>query len=161
MLDRTTATLPSCGARVLLRNGRIGRDSRTNLQLKSASACFGRLSDLPLAVVSDVCRRMGVEPLLVPPDLKVGIASNVRTGLQPVNGLRHLPEDGTTGWFIWAGEQFSEDAGFFVRLHVAHLAEWCPAVLPYLELPPGWRFLIAPGYEDVWQDPNLLDISRG
>ena len=36
-------------------------------------------------------------------------------------------------------------------LHAVHLADHCPSVLPYLGLPPGWRFLIAPGYEDVWQ----------
>ena len=24
-------------------------------------------------------------------------------------------------------------------------------------LPPGWRFLIAPGHEDVWYDGSLLD----
>ncbi len=27
-----------------------------------------------------------------------------------------------------------------------------PEVLPYLALPPGWRFLIADGYEDGWFD---------
>lgn len=46
-----------------------------------------------------------------------------------------------------------------VPLHVGHLAEWCPDALPYLALPPGWRFLIAPGYEDVWEDPALFDIQ--
>ncbi|WP_459213513.1 immunity protein Imm33 domain-containing protein [Paraburkholderia caribensis] len=28
--------------------------------------------------------------------------------------------------------------------------------MPYLGLPPGWRFLIAEGYEDVWEDAKLL-----
>ena len=27
-----------------------------------------------------------------------------------------------------------------------------------LALPPGWRFLLAPDYEDVWYDPSLLLI---
>ncbi len=103
---------------------------------------------------------MGVEPFPAPGDLKVGIAWNVRDGLQPVNGLRHPPEGDTTGWYIWAGEHLSEEPDIFVPLHVSHLAEWCPAVLPFLELPPGWRFLIAPGYEDVWEDPTLLDIGQ-
>ena len=41
---------------------------------------------------------------------------------------------------------------------MGHLAqEWCPAVLPYLSLPPGFRFLIAPDYEDVWEDAALLE----
>jgi hypothetical protein len=25
-------------------------------------------------------------------------------------------------------------------------------------LGPGWRFLVAPGQEDVWFDPNLLSV---
>ncbi|MCA9608752.1 MAG: hypothetical protein KC619_24280 [Myxococcales bacterium] len=90
----------------------------------------------------------------------VGIARNVREGLLPINGLRIRPGGQTCGWYIWAGEEMSQADDFFVPLHVAHLDEWCPEVLPYLELPPGWRFLIAPGYEDVWFDPDLdLDSS--
>lgn len=48
------------------------------------------------------------------------------------------------------------DTGFFQPLHRAHISELCPQVVPYLGLPPGWRFLIADGYEDVWFDPSLL-----
>lgn len=77
----------------------------------------------------------------------------------PINGLRHPPEGDTTGWYIWAGEELSTATDFFVPLHVVHLDEWCPGAIPYLGLPPGWRFLIADGYEDVWFDPSLLDIS--
>lgn len=51
----------------------------------------------------------------------------------------------------------SEEADFFLPLHVEHVGQWCPEVEPYLALPPGWRFLIAPGYEDVWFDPTLLE----
>ncbi len=89
---------------------------------------------------------------------KVGVARNLRSGELPINGVRCLPEHGTTGWYIWRGESTSDDPEFFVPLHVSHLEEWCPTVLPYLELPPGWRFLIAPGHEDVWFDPNV-DLS--
>jgi hypothetical protein len=35
------------------------------------------------------------------------------------------------------------------------LADWCPGVLRFLGLPPGWRFLLAGHYEDVWQDEAL------
>jgi hypothetical protein len=90
--------------------------------------------------------------------LKVGISKNVRDGIWPINGLRHPLEGDTTGWYIWAGEQFSTDPDFFVPLHVEHLKEWCPLVLKYLGLAPGWRFLVANGYEDVWQDITLLDV---
>jgi len=77
------------------------------------------------------------------------------------NGLRHEPEGDTSGWYIWAGEDLSEDPDFFVPLHVEHLAQWCPAAIPYLALPPGWRFLVAPGYEDVWHDDSLLHTRAG
>jgi hypothetical protein len=99
-----------------------------------------------------VCARFSVEASGVSPEQKVGIARNVFSGLAQVNGLRHKPEGDTSGWYIWAGEELSDDPGFFAPLHVEHLAEWCPAVIPYLALPPGWRFLLAPGYEDVWRD---------
>lgn len=103
-----------------------------------------------------ICAKYGATPTPVGDDLKVGIARNVRPGAQPVNGFRHPQEAGTTGWFIYVGGEPEEDADFFVPLHVSHLDKWCPEVLPYLALPPGWRFLIAPGYEDVWPDETLL-----
>jgi len=51
-----------------------------------------------------------------------------------------------------------DDPDFFVPLHVEHLDEWCPGAVKYLGLAPGWRFLFAEGYEDVWEDTELLDI---
>lgn len=105
-----------------------------------------------------ICARYGVEAVASPCDLKVGIARNVRDGAVPVNGLRHVPAGDTTGWFIWAGGEPSADPDFFEPLHVEHISEWCPSVVPYLQLPPGYRFQIAPGYEDVWADPSLLEL---
>lgn len=102
-----------------------------------------------------ICEKYGVSPVPAPPDLKVGLGRNVRNGM-PVNGLRHPPEAGTTGWFIWAGGEPSPEDDFFEPVHVAHLAKVCPEVLPYLSLPPGWRFQVAPGHEDVWRDDSLL-----
>ncbi|MCP3882616.1 MAG: hypothetical protein GY701_30100 [Sulfitobacter sp.] len=106
-----------------------------------------------------VCDRIGARPVPAYTDLKVGIARNVRDSVLPLNGLRHQPKGDTTGWYIWAGEKLSDDPDFFVPLHVSHLAEWCPEVEKYLALPPGWRFLIAPGYEDVWEDESLLELE--
>jgi hypothetical protein len=91
--------------------------------------------------------------------MKVGIAENVRTGLLPIHGLRHPPEAGATGWYIWAGDRLSADPDFFRPVHLEHLNEWCPLVLKYLGLPPGWRFLVTASYEDVWYDPSLLSQS--
>jgi len=105
-----------------------------------------------------VCRRYGVAWSETPEHLKVGVAKNVQTGLLPINGLRHPPQGDTTGWYIWAGEELSTDPDFFQPLHVEHLKEWCPRVLPFLGLPPGWRFRLADGYEDVWEEKSLLDV---
>lgn len=102
-----------------------------------------------------LCERYHATPYPTPGHQKVGVARNLRDGLQPLNGLRVKPEGDTSGWYLWAGEELSQDPDFFVPLHAAHLAEWCPAALPYLALPPGWRFLVAPGYEDVWFDAGL------
>jgi hypothetical protein len=95
-------------------------------------------------------------PQFVSDDDTVGIAFNVRDGRWPLNGLRHRPEAGTTGWYLWAGEQLGADDDFFQPLHVTHILEWRAELLPYLALPPGWRFLIAPAHEDAWYDPSLL-----
>ncbi|KJZ41198.1 hypothetical protein VC34_20065 [Pseudomonas fluorescens] len=89
--------------------------------------------------------------------LKVGISLSVKDGIRPLNGLRVQLEADTCGWYIWAGESFSEAADFFQPLHALHLVEWAPLVIPYLGLPPGWRFLITEQYEDVWEDSQLLE----
>lgn len=105
-----------------------------------------------------LCRHLGVPWVEAPEHMKLGISRNARTGVQPLNGLRHPPEGDTTGWYIWAGEDLSQDPGFFLPLHVLHLQEWCPAARRYLGLPPGWRFQINGEREDLWYDPSLLEI---
>jgi hypothetical protein len=104
----------------------------------------------------ETCVKYGSDYVESPPHLKVGIARNVKDGLLPINGLRLRPEEGTTGWFIWAGENLSQDPDFFLSLHVSHLQDWCPQIIKFLGLSPGWRFLVAGDYEDVWEDPSLL-----
>ena len=106
----------------------------------------------------EICSKYGAPFLDSLQNLKVGISLNVKEGSFPLNGLRHTPEGGTSGWYIWAGNELSSDPNFFVPLHISHLEDWCPDVIKYLGLAPGWRFLIAPGYEDVWEDKSLLNI---
>ena len=113
------------------------------------------------AVQIEKCKNFGAEFVGGDPNLKIGIALNVRTGLRPLNGLRIAPTGDTCGWYIWAGEEWSNSPDFFVPLHAEHLAEWAPLVLPYLGLPPGWRFLVTETFEDVWSDPHLqIDQSE-
>lgn len=100
----------------------------------------------------------GAEFVRAHPRDKLGISCNVREGIQPINGLRHPPSGDTSGWYIWAGVELSDDEDFFQPLHVEHVEEWCPGIGKYLGLAPGWRFLIAPGHEDVWFDQSLLNV---
>jgi len=103
----------------------------------------------------EVCKRYGSAFVAAPADLKVGANENVKQCLLPLNGLRHRPEGDTTGWYIWRGEHLGLSADFFVPLHVAHLRAWCADALPFLGLAPGWRFLKAGDYVDVWFDESL------
>jgi hypothetical protein len=107
-----------------------------------------------------VCFRIGAIFVPASSGKKLGIALNVRDGLTPLNGLRHVPEGDTTGWYIWAGDELATHPDFFRPLHVAHLDEWCPGIIKYLGLPPGWRFLVAPDHEDVWFDKDLLETRE-
>jgi hypothetical protein len=105
-----------------------------------------------------ICIKYNMPFVSSPFELKIGIARNIKDGIMPINGLRHPLEGDTTGWYIWAGEEFSEDPDFFVPLHIEHLEQWAPLVLKYLGLPPGTRFLITNDYEDVWEDKSLLKV---
>lgn len=51
----------------------------------------------------------------------------------------------------------SEDEHFFEPLHVHHIEDVCPVAVPFLGLPPGWRFLTDGDYVDVWFDPAILE----
>ncbi|MBV1829232.1 hypothetical protein HNW77_03190 [Komagataeibacter sp. AV436] len=102
------------------------------------------------AIQAETCARFKAPYLDCGWHLKLGIARNVRTALRPINGVRLEPENGTSGWYIWAGEETSDDVDFFVPLHTSHIGNWCALVIPYLGLAPGWRFLITEDYEDVW-----------
>jgi hypothetical protein len=115
--------------------------------------------DKATASQREICEKYGAEFCPAPSHEKLGIADNVRTGALPINGLRHPPAGDTSGWYVWAGEELSADADFFQPLHIKHLDKWCPRIEKYLGLAPGWRFLVADDYEDVWFDPQLLNVT--
>lgn len=78
-------------------------------------------------------------------------------GSLPINGLRHSETERTCGWYIWCGSDLSDDRCFFSPLHVVHISEYLPQVIPFLDLPPGYRFQIdGAGYEDIWFDNSLI-----
>ena len=73
----------------------------------------------------------------------------------------HLPNPGaplTCGWYVWAGEDFPTADDAFSPVHVAHVLDRCPGLVPFLGLAPGWPVLLAPGHVDVWYDGTLLDV---
>ena len=105
---------------------------------------------------SEICERFGSPLVPSGDDERLGIAL-ATLSQQPLNALRHRPENGTCGWYVWGGE-FSDDPEFFQPLHVHHLSAHTPALVSYLALSPGWRVLLAPGQEEVWYDPSLLAV---
>ena len=105
----------------------------------------------------EVCDRFNVEFVPSSEVEKLGIAIE-RIGELPIHGLRHKAENGTCGWYIWCGGEMTQEDDFFKPLHVSHISNYLPEVEKYLALPPGYRFLIAGDYEDVWHDPSLINM---
>jgi hypothetical protein len=104
-----------------------------------------------------VCEWIGASPAVPKPGSKVGIALGT-LGKTPINGLRHPESGDMNGWYLWCGELSTAD-DFFSSLHVEHLSQYLPTILEYLELPPGYRFLVdGTNFEDVWFDQALLAV---
>lgn len=104
-----------------------------------------------------VCDKYNTEYFPPKEDHKLGIALET-IGKLPINGLRHIEENGTCGWYIWCGEEMSQDSDFFKPLHVSHISEYLPDIERFLALPPGYRVLTANEYEDVWYDESLISM---
>jgi hypothetical protein len=104
-----------------------------------------------------VCQQYRAEHIPALGEVISGFASITEDRL-PINGLRHSQTGETTGWYIWCGEEFSHHADFFQPIHTKHLYEKHPSIAPLLGLPPGYRFIQAGEYVDVWFDPSLLAV---
>jgi hypothetical protein len=78
-------------------------------------------------------------------------------GKLPANGLRHPATAGTNGWYIWFGSDLSADDNFFDPIHATHVYDDHPELIRLLGLPPGYRFLSAGEYLDVWYDESILN----
>ena len=107
-----------------------------------------------------ICEWAKVKPVPPKASSKLGLAIST-VGSQPIHGLRHPPTTSTNGWYIWCGnDALPEHPDFFSPLHVEHVAEYLPQVVEYLDLPPGYRFLIdGENFEDVWFDASLLEAK--
>ena len=90
--------------------------------------------------------------------LKIGVGGS-DLNADPIHGLRHPKDKGTTGWYIWTGE-YSESADFFIPICAEHLLQTRPQLIKYFGLDIGYRFLIDKnGYEDIWYDEKLKLIE--
>ncbi|MDR0238412.1 hypothetical protein [Acinetobacter sp.] len=76
-------------------------------------------------------------------------------GQQPIYAVRIVPEKKDhISWFIHCGE-YSSAPDFYQAIHVSHLQEYLPKILPYLALEQGFQVIIDEyGYEDVWSNPT-------
>jgi len=109
-----------------------------------------------IEIQKEICKKYDSQWKPINKILKIGISKNLT--LNPLNGLRHNSEQGTTGWFIWSGE-YSEDENFFEPICAEHLLQIRPEIINYLGLDVGFRFLIdSNDYEDVWFDKNISEI---
>ena len=115
-----------------------------------------KLTDIEL-VQRLLCEEKGYRYVPSSLDSKLCFAKKT-LGKLPLNGLRHPPKGDTNGWYIWCGEELSQEPNFFVPLHTGHLIDLCPEVMLFLGLPPGSRFLVAGDHVDVWYDESLLDV---
>lgn len=97
----------------------------------------------------EVCKTTGSEVIYPSPDDIAGVA--IHTAKEsPIYGVREDPENGSSGWYIWAGE-YSDAADFFKPLHIEHIKDFFPHVEKYLALSPNHKFIVdRNGYEDVW-----------
>ena len=103
------------------------------------------------------CARYGA--LFVPACASVNSGFAIQTeGKVPINALRHPVTTDTTGWYLWCGELYSNESNFFEPVHTGHIYEKYQEIGHLLGLPPGYRFLVAGDYLDVWFDPNLLAL---
>jgi hypothetical protein len=108
---------------------------------------------------SAICRKYKVVPEPPASGARVGLATQT-LGRVPLHGMRIPTTPGVCGWYLWAGDGPEDAADFYKPLCIAHLATHCPLALPFLALPPGWRFLTDDSYTDVWYDPELLKQPR-
>src|SRR5580698_4880380 len=91
------------------------------------------------------CADRTVEYVPAPRAANSGFALSTN-GLKPINGLRHPPSGGTTGWYIWSGENLSNNSDFFAAIHTGHIYDDHPELVKLLGLPPGYRFLLDGDY---------------
>jgi hypothetical protein len=103
-----------------------------------------------------VCRAYQADYVPPTPGSKVGIALQTMDR-SPIHAVRLPPTETTCGWYIFAGDEWSDDPNFYQPMCVEHMAQYCKFALPFLALPPGWRFFTdGKGQYGASFDPKVL-----
>lgn len=113
---------------------------------------------------AEICERYGVRPQRPSPTpfVRCLVGRSLADGVWPVFGgrSRPKPERSDSGWIIWAVHsdmQAAANADGFEVVPVTEVKARSEVAWRYLALPPGWAFVLGPdGFEDVYQDPELL-----
>ena len=95
-----------------------------------------------ISLQKEICEKYNAEFMPADLDLFVAIADNVNGDSFPIHGLRLRSSGHSSGWYIWAGDDFLEDPDFFKPVHGKHLIDRCPQAVKFLALPPGYRFVV-------------------
>jgi hypothetical protein len=107
-----------------------------------------------------ICQTFGAAVEAPLPGTRVGIALQTLDRV-PIYGVRIAPTEGMCGWYIHAGEG-SNAVDFYQALCVDHLSDYCKFALPFLCLPPGWRFITdGKGYIDAWKEADAIPGGPG
>jgi hypothetical protein len=108
-------------------------------------------------IQKEICEKYDSKWTPINKNLMVGVSDNLIS--DPINGLRHPSDKGTTGWFIWTGD-YSDADDFFKPMCAEHLLQIRPQIIKYLGLDVGFRFLTdSNGHEDVWYDETLKRVD--
>jgi hypothetical protein len=99
-------------------------------------------------------------PFVATPGMSITGFARSTTGKLPANGLRHPLTSDTNGWYIWFGEDLNSKPDFFDPVHAEHIYGGHPELIRLLGLPPGYRFLLAGNYLDVWYDESILKVTN-
>lgn len=105
----------------------------------------------PLDTQRKVCEKYGECFYSCAPEDRAGVAVETLQ-FEPIYGVRKKNPDGSSSWYVWGGPH-SSAPDFYQPLCASHLLELLPLAVPYLGLPPGYKFILdRSGYEDVWKD---------
>ncbi|PSR55817.1 hypothetical protein AHMF7605_21105 [Adhaeribacter arboris] len=105
----------------------------------------------------EICKRYNSKWTPINNKLLIGVSDNLTA--EPIHGLRHPSDKGTTGWFIWTGD-YSEADDFFKPMCAEHLLQIRPQIIKYLGLDIGFRFLAdSNSFEDIWYDETLKQVD--